>query len=73
MLWFLVVVLTFVVILALLTVLVLAAYVSDDADAERARIEMEVRSAERRIHNLARVGFQTMLDEARAHERGGVR
>lgn len=68
MTWFLIVVLMTVVVLALLTVLVLASLlVEDDEAAERARIEMEVRRAERRLHDIARNGFQAMLDEARSH------
>ena len=71
MTWFLIVVLTVVVLLALLAVLVLAAFLGDDAESERARIEMEVRRAERRLHDVASNSFQAMLDEARAHGRDG--
>lgn len=55
----------------LVTVIVLAvAFLLDDGDAaERVRIEMEVRRAERRLHDIARSSFQAMLDEARAHDR----
>lgn len=68
MTWFLIVVLTIVVLLALLAVLVLVSYLAeDDAESERARIEMEVRRAERRLHDVASNSFQAMLDEARAH------
>ena len=68
MTWFLIVVLTVVVLLALLAVLVLASLVvEDDEAAERARIEMEVRRAERRLHDVASSSFQAMLDEARSH------
>jgi uncharacterized protein YneF (UPF0154 family) len=35
--------------------------------AERARIEAEVRRAERQVHDIARRGLQAMLDEARLH------
>jgi predicted Holliday junction resolvase-like endonuclease len=66
--WFLIVVLALVVVLALMAVLVLAAYVTDESEAERARIEMEVRRAERRLHDVASSGFQQMLDAARGHE-----
>lgn len=69
MTWFLIVVLTVVALLALLAVIVMVALVADDSEAERARIEMEVRRAERRIHDVASQSFQAMLDEARAHER----
>ncbi len=68
MAWFLITVLAVVVFLALLAVLVLASLmVEDDEAAERARIEMEVRKAEHRLHDIARGSFQTMLDEARSH------
>jgi hypothetical protein len=68
MTWFLITVLAIVVFLALLAVLVLASLmVEDDEAAERARIEMEVRKAEHRLHDIARNSFQTMLDEARSH------
>lgn len=67
MTWFLIVVLTVVVLLALLAVIVLAAFLGDDTEAERARIEMEVRRAERRVHDIASNSFQAMLDAARAH------
>ncbi len=69
MTWFLIVVLTVVVMLALLSVLVLAALIGDDAESERARIEMEVRRAERRLHDVASNSFQAMLDAARAEDR----
>ena len=72
MTWFLIVVLTLVTLLALLAVLVMAAVLGDDSEAERARIEMEVRRAERRLHDVASETFQSMLDEARAHGHGGV-
>jgi hypothetical protein len=68
MTWFLITVLAVVVFLALLAVLVLASLVvEEDEAAERARIEMEVRRAEHRLHDIARNSFQTMLDEARSH------
>lgn len=73
MTWFLVIVLTVVVLLALLAVLVLAAFLSDDTESERARIEMEVRRAERRLHDIARDSFEGMLDEARAGDRARVK
>ncbi|HZQ64976.1 MAG TPA: hypothetical protein VFA66_07105 [Gaiellaceae bacterium] len=68
MAWFLIVVLALVVIAALAVVLFLAALVSDEAEAERARIEREVRSAERRLHDIARSSFEAMLEEARRSE-----
>jgi hypothetical protein len=69
MTWFLITVLALVVFLAMLAVLVLASLMveEDDGAAERARIEMEVRRAEHRLHDIARNSFQTMLDEARSH------
>lgn len=33
--------------------------------AERARIDAELRRAERQVHDIARRGLQAMLDEAR--------
>jgi hypothetical protein len=73
MTWFLIVVLAVVVVLALLSVLVLVAFFTDDSQSERARIEMEVRRAEHRLHDIARNSFQAMLEEARAHGRGRAR
>lgn len=68
MAWFLIVVLTLVVLMALLAVLILTAYLAVSKEkVERARIEMEVRRAERRLHDVASNSFQAMLDEARAH------
>ncbi|MGH3084218.1 MAG: hypothetical protein ACRDNP_09200 [Gaiellaceae bacterium] len=61
---FLIYVLAFVGLLALVAV-ALAVLFSDDTELERARIEMEVRQAERRIHNIARETFRAMLEEAR--------
>lgn len=70
MTWFLIVVLAVVVLGALLAVLVLAALLADEAETEteHARIEMEVRRAERRLHDVARNSFEAMLDEARTHD-----
>lgn len=73
MTWFLIVVLTVVVIGALLTVLVLAALLVDEAEVERTRIEMEVRRAERRLHDLASSSFEAMLAEARGGSHGQSR
>jgi hypothetical protein len=70
MAWFLIVVLALVVALALLAVLFLAVLLTDYAESDRARIEVEVRSAERRLHEIAHNSFAAMLDEARAHDRG---
>jgi hypothetical protein len=68
MAWFLIVVLAVVVLAALFAVLVLAAFLADETEAERTRIEMEVRRAERRLHDVARSSFEAMLDEARTHD-----
>jgi hypothetical protein len=69
MIWFLIIVLALVA-LALVSVFVLAAWSVDETESERARIELEVRRAERRLHDVARDSFVAMLDEARAHEPG---
>lgn len=72
MAWFLIIVLTLVVVLALLAVLFLSVLLTDYAESDRARIEAEVRSAERRLHDIAHNSFAAMLDEARAHGHGRV-
>jgi hypothetical protein len=66
MTWFLIVTLAVTALLALLAVLGLIAYEYDEAECEQARIEREVRAAERRLHDIARASFQSMLEEARA-------
>lgn len=71
MTWFLIIVLALVVVLALVALVFLAAYVTDEMDDERARIEMEVRRAERRMHDIASHSFEAMLAEARSNERVG--
>jgi hypothetical protein len=71
MAWFLIIVLALLLALALLAVLGLVALMTDDAESERARIEMEVRRAERRLHDIAHHSFQAMLEEARSHDRVG--
>jgi hypothetical protein len=53
--------------LALIAV-VLAVVRSDKRDLERAYIDLEVRRAERRIHDIARQSFVAMLEEARSQE-----
>lgn len=65
MLWFLIVVLAVVVVLALLALLVLAASFQESTESQQARIEMEVRRAERQLHDVARASFAAMLNEAR--------
>lgn len=56
--------------IGLVTVIVLAiAFLLDDGGvAEHARIEMEVRRAEHRLHEIARNSFQAMLNEARRQD-----
>jgi hypothetical protein len=71
MTWFLIVILALLLALALLAVLGLVALVTDDAESEQARIELEVRRAERRLHDIAHHSFQAMLEEARSNDRGG--
>lgn len=66
MLWFLIVVLAVVVVLALLVVLVLFAAAAKESESEQALIELQVRRAERQLHDIARDGFAAMLDEARS-------
>ena len=70
MTWFLIAVLAVVVLLALLAVLVLVSLRIDDSESERARIELEVRRAEHRLHDIASNSFQAMLEEARSHGHG---
>ena len=72
MVWFLIVVLTLIALLAVLAIIGLASYIGDEAENERARIESEVRRAERKLHDIARDSFQAMLEEARAHGHGRV-
>lgn len=73
MVWFLIVVLALVVLVALVGVLVLAVLRANDTEAERVRIELEVRRAERRLHDIAGNSFRAMLDEARARGHGRVK
>ncbi len=69
MTWFLIIVLALVVVLALVAVVLLIGYVTEEIDDERARIDMEVRRAERRLHDVASRSFEAMLAEARSKER----
>jgi hypothetical protein len=71
MTWFVIVALAVTALLALLAVLGLIAFRYDEAEFEQARIEWEVRAAERRLHDIAHNSFQSMLEEARADR--GVR
>jgi hypothetical protein len=66
MTWFLIIVLAATTLLALLALLGLLAYHYDEASVEQARIEREVRTAERRLHDIARDSFESMLQETRA-------
>jgi flagellar basal body-associated protein FliL len=66
MLWFLIVVLAVVLVLALFVVLVVFAAASEMHENEQALIELQVRRAERQLHDIARDGFAAMLDEARS-------
>jgi len=66
MTWFLITVLSLVVLLALIAVVLLIGYATDEMGDERVRIEMEVRRAERRLHDIARDSFASMLNEARS-------
>lgn len=75
MVWFLITVVSLIAVLALLALVVLVGLFVDDAGAEHAMneqalIELEVRRAERRLHEIARDSFQGMLDEARRHNIG---
>jgi len=73
MTWFLIVALAVTALLALLAVLRLIAYQHDEAEFEQARIGWEVHVATRRLHDIARDSFQSMLEEARVDRtvRGG--
>jgi hypothetical protein len=66
MLWFLIVALAVVVVLALLVVLALFAVAAKESESEQALIDLQVRRAERQLHDIARDGFAAMLDEARS-------
>lgn len=69
MTWFLVVVLTVALILAMLAVLLLTPDASNAEQLEQARFEAEVRRAERRLHDMASESFEAMLIEARSRDR----
>jgi uncharacterized membrane protein len=62
--------LAFVVVVAFMTILVLADIAYERVESDKARLEIEVRHAERRLHDLARTSFENMLREAR--KRDGV-
>ena len=65
MLWFLIVVLAVVVVLSLLAVLVLSVP-KEEGLSEQELVALQVRRAERQLHDVAREGFVAMLDEARS-------
>lgn len=65
MLWFLIVVLAVVVVLSLLAVLVLSVP-KEEGLSEQELLALQVRRAERQLHDVAREGFVAMLDEARS-------
>jgi len=67
MLWFVVIVLALVVVIALVAVLALSVAPRPTALDEEALIEMEVRRAERRLHDLARTSLSAMIDEVRTN------
>jgi NADH:ubiquinone oxidoreductase subunit 3 (subunit A) len=75
MTWFVIIVLAVVFVATVLAIVCLAAFLAQrgSAQAEAARIDYEARSAERRLHEIARSAFAAMLDEARARSHGGVR
>ena len=73
MTWFLVIVLAIVALAAVLAVIVVASMLANETEAEAARIEFEVRRAERRLHEVASDAFQGMLDEARSHHETGLK
>lgn len=65
MIWFLILVLTVVAVLALMALVMFASSVGDDTSSAALRNELELLRAERRLHDSASSGFQAMLDEAR--------
>jgi hypothetical protein len=65
MTWFLIIVISLVAIAGVAALVFLAGIFRDEGESERARIEAEVRRAERRLHEVARNSFQALLDEAR--------
>ncbi len=68
MTWFLVVMLGLVAVLAMLAVGVLLSFLEDEKRLEKQRVDLSVLHAERRLHDLARNGLESMLAEARAHD-----
>ncbi|HLK17193.1 MAG TPA: hypothetical protein VKT78_20485 [Fimbriimonadaceae bacterium] len=67
MLWFIVVVLAIVVVMALGAVILVSASHHQGLLDEEIRIELEVRRAERQLHDIARTGLNAMIDEVRSH------
>lgn len=70
---FVIVALVIVTLLALVAILALAGAVADAPEVEATRVEVEVRRAERRLHDVARHGFAAMLEQARAHDPRAVK
>lgn len=69
MIWFLIIVLTVALVLALLAVILLTPDAAGAEQFEQARLEAEVRRAERRLHDMAGQSFEAMLIEARSRDR----
>jgi len=68
MAWLLIIALVLVTLLALIVILALAGLLSACQEQEAERVEVEVRRAERHIHNVARDAFRSMLESAREHD-----
>jgi hypothetical protein len=68
MVWFLIIVLTVALLLSLIGVILLTPDVPNSDQLERARLESEVRRAERRLHDMASQSFEAMLIEARSRD-----
>jgi hypothetical protein len=60
-------VLAFIGLVALILAVIAAIVDNDREPDEGTLIELHVRSAERRLHDIARASFERMLDEARTH------
>ncbi|HEV2642454.1 MAG TPA: hypothetical protein VGT98_07095 [Candidatus Elarobacter sp.] len=69
MVWFLIIVLTVALLLALLAVILLTTDATSTEQLEQAHLEAEVRRAERRLHDIAGQSFEAMLIEARSRDR----
>jgi hypothetical protein len=69
MVWFLIIALTVALVLALMAVILLTPEMAGADQREQARLEADVRRAERQLHDMASQSFEAMLIEARAEER----